>query len=183
MPNDKKFLLRNLDSMDDMLDQHFSDDRAVKNGISHLGQKRSVQAKQNLNEGVKKREKNGWKQKVLESSVTNTESWKQALSKGIEKRSQNQDWRNKVIENNKKPRSQESIKKYQETIKKRKQDSSWKTKCLEQGAKRKKLVMTPDGIFDSRRDAAKHFHHGETWISTQMKKYPDQYYYIEPKSS
>jgi hypothetical protein len=177
----KKFLLRDLDSMDDMLDQHFSDDRAVKNGISHLGQKRSEQAKQNLRDGIKKREKNGWKQSVIESSVTNTESWKQAHQRGIIKRSENQDWKNKVIENSKKSRSQESIQKYQETINKRKQDPAWQTKCIEQGSKRKKPLMTPDGIFDSRREAAKHFHYGENWVSTQMKKYPDQYYYLDPK--
>lgn len=42
----------------------------------------------------------------------------------------------------------------------------------------KKPLVTPDGIFPCRNDAAKFYKFDPAYINTKMKKFPEQYYYI-----
>jgi len=50
------------------------------------------------------------------------------------------------------------------------------------GKQNAKQIQTPDGIFESRKLAAKHYKVDPAMISFRLKRYPDQYYYIEKKS-
>lgn len=50
---------------------------------------------------------------------------------------------------------------------------------LKKGAQRHaKQVQTPEGVFGSRREAAKHYGRADSWVLSQIKKY-DDWYYIE----
>jgi hypothetical protein len=66
------------------------------------------------------------------------------------------------------------IKKHQEAVNKRTQNPEWRKKQTE----RSKPMVTPDGIFKSRKDAAEFYQVKTPVMNSRMNRYPDQYYYI-----
>lgn len=89
--------------------------------------------------------------------------------------SKRDDWRKKVAVLNKEKREDPNhIKRHQEAVDKRTQDPEWRRKQAE----RSKPMVTPDGIFNSRKMAAEFYKVKTPVMNSRMKRYPDQYYYI-----
>jgi len=85
------------------------------------------------------------------------------------------DWKEKVkILNKEKRKNSEHIKRHQEAIDKRTQDPEWRKKQ----AQRSKPLVTPNGIFPSRKDAAAFYQVQTPVMNDRMKRYPNEYYYI-----
>jgi hypothetical protein len=85
------------------------------------------------------------------------------------------DWIEKVEKLNKDKRlDEEHIKRHQTAIDKRTQDPDWKQKQAE----RSKPMVTPDGIFGSRKEAAEFYQVKTPVMNYYMKKYPTEYFYI-----
>jgi len=49
----------------------------------------------------------------------------------------------------------------------------------EKAAKRVNKIQTPDGVFNSRKEAAEFYRVHPTTINTKLKNHPDKFYYIE----
>jgi len=85
------------------------------------------------------------------------------------------DWREKVEKLNRDKRKNPfHIEKHQSAVDKRTQDPEWRRKQAE----RAKPMITPDGIFASRKEAAEFYQVKTPAMNFKIKKYPDQYYYI-----
>lgn len=146
----------------------------------NLTLKRTDKAKQNLALGVKKREANGWLDKVNQSRIdTNSIEYKQAHAKGINNRAKNKKWQTNVAEaaraNGSNPLAHEKRK--QNLLQQKLNDpEAYHQKMKLARAHKCKRVVTPDGVFASRRECAKHYGHSDSWVGSQIKKRKDWRY-------
>ena len=127
--------------------------------------------------GITDEELHSKKWQQVRKDITDTTQWKSSHSKGIEKRSDST-WKENVTKGNQKKYTDEYLAKHRERIKKRTDSDKFKKAVKANGIKRRKPVMTPDGVFDSRKAAADHYKCACSWIGALIKKYPGQYYYI-----
>jgi hypothetical protein len=112
------------------------------------------------------------------TQVVNSEQWKTAHHQGCLDRSRSKTWHKNVESANKqKAQDPEYAKKHRASLKKRDQDPVFQQKLCDNAKKRQKTVITPDGEFKSRKIAAMHYNRGPSWILTQIKKYPDTWFY------
>lgn len=84
-------------------------------------------------------------------------------------------WKNKIKE---RTASQDYKDKHKDAIKVRSQRDDWATIRQAVGDKLKKRVMTPDGIFNSRAEAAAFYGISPPGIKRRIEYHPDKYYYI-----
>lgn len=52
-------------------------------------------------------------------------------------------------------------------------------KCKANGLRQRNKIQTPDGVFNSRKEAAEYYGVHSTTMNTRMKNHPTEYYYIE----
>ena len=146
---------RDLDIMDEMLDQHFSDDRRIKIGIASLGRVCSATVLANRSAFHKG--------KVLSKE---TRAKISAASKNQIRQSPSEETRAKISASNKGQHRQSPS---EET----------RAKLAEAG---RELVQTPDGVFNSKEEAAKHYNISigrlKYWIRKSKK---DTFYFITRK--
>lgn len=141
-------------------------------------QKRSDQAKQNLRQGVKKREKNGWYKKTINARVDQSNpDYIKKHKQGLEKRSQNKSWLKNVSKAAKQNGKKSSAKIKETMALKKAQDPQGYEKWVKERAKKKqKRIQTPDGIFESRLKCAEYYNHGPSWVLSQIKSRKDWFY-------
>ena len=141
---------------------------------------RTETARQNLRDGVKTREQNGWYDKVIANRIQDQktdEQYIEAHRKGLDRRSQNEDWRKNVTTaavDNLKIAQERKQAKY--TKLKKEDPEEYARLMKQQRAHKKKRVITPDGVFDSRLECAKYYGHGPSWVLSQIKKRADWSY-------
>jgi len=107
------------------------------------------------------------------------------LKEGVKEKHQskienrNSEWLKNVSEANRK-KSKDPIfrSKSIQALQKRSKTQDWIEKQKINARKRRKPVVTPDGIFDSRFEAANYYKCANSWISVLIKKYPTEYYHI-----
>jgi hypothetical protein len=103
--------------------------------------------------------------------------WIDEHKKGITQRTN--DWLLNVQKANKEKYTPEYLEKHRQRMKERTASKEWQDKVKANAAKKKKPVMTPDGMFNSRVEAANFYKIWPARISELMKLHPDQYYYIK----
>lgn len=114
--------------------------------------------------------------KVRDSAeLVQTEKWKTAYSQGI----QNRNSSNIGKSNYKRYEDPTYCKEHNERMRIRTESKEWQDKVKANGVKRRKRVMTPDGIFESRALAAEHYKVWPARIGVFIKTRPDEFYYIE----
>lgn len=86
------------------------------------------------------------------------------------------EWKNKIKQRTADPDYKQ---KHSKAIDKRNNRKDWKQIRQGVGDKLKKKVMTPDGIFDSRSEAAKFYGITPPGIKRRIEYHPDKYYYID----
>lgn len=96
-------------------------------------------------------------------------SYKQKLLEGIANRNIDYSFRH----------TEEYKQKHRKGMQNLKSDPSYMDVRKEVGKQNSKRIQTPDGIFDSRKLAAEHYKVDPAMISYRLKRYPDQYYYLE----
>ena len=113
------------------------------------------------------------------SELVKQSEWKLNHAKGIADLCNSKIWREKTSNANKEKAYREDNRKaHLAGLEKRNSNPEFQKKLKENAEKRKKKVHTPDGIFNSRLEAAKHFKHGPSWILSQIKKFPNEWYYL-----
>jgi DNA repair ATPase RecN len=138
-------------------------------------------------EVIKNRDKDGsWSRKNAEAAKNRRPGWSNTISETSFKTKSNPEWKKtfkKTIE--KRNQDPEYFKKLHEGIDKRNNDSEWYKKNLEAAQKRIKAIMTPEGKFNSVKEAIEHYNkvrnslYSESWLMTQRKKHPTKFYLID----
>jgi hypothetical protein len=88
------------------------------------------------------------------------------------------EWQDKIKE---RTNSKEYKNAHSKAIKLRNQTKQWKESRNNFNKTKSKKVMTPNGIFNSRHEAATFYNITPPGITRRMKSYPDQYYYVIDK--
>lgn len=122
--------------------------------------------------------KKNWNMVRNIDELVKTENWKKNHDKGILDR-YNTTWLQNTSLSNKIKRSDSNfIKSWEEGMKKRNSDPKFLEILNKNGKKKSKPLVTPDGVFSSRREAAKHYNHVDSWVGSQIQKNPLEWYYI-----
>jgi hypothetical protein len=205
----KKFLLRDLDSMDDMLDQHFSDDTSIKRsiGLVNAWAEKSTQQRENIAEKISKQKKinHPTKGKTLD------DGWKKNVSdslKGKSKPTRSQSHCEKYMRGvitpdatfNSVKECVDYYKIHECTVRDRiiKGEPGWhyvdgltdkekqKSELYKKSLKGKKSIVTPWGTFQSRKHAieqglAKQISNPVGKIDKGLVSTPTEYYYLDSK--
>jgi hypothetical protein len=66
-----------------------------------------------------------------------------------------------------------------DAIKQRNKTDNWKQSRSQFNQTKSKRIMTPDGIFNSRAEAAAHYNISPPGIKRRIDYHPEQYYYID----
>lgn len=140
-------------------------------------------------EGMQKREANGWREKNYEKNMkmVQTPEWKESRKKAGRTYSES----GRAYINNRKiieerQQNPEYFVKLKEGIAKRTQDPEWQKRNTEAALRRRKSVVTPDGIFPYAKDAFVFYaekrnitiHTAEGWLKRMRDTYPKEYYTI-----
>ena len=122
--------------------------------------------------------------KINNQQMAQTNEWIKAHAKGMKENAKNLDWKKNVSEaNRRKAQDPEWLEANLKGAQKKVNNPNWKESVKRRAKKRCKSIQTPDGIFESRNAAAEFYGKDPAVISGRMKKYPDQYYYIDDKSA
>jgi hypothetical protein len=186
-----------------------SDEELLNTNWNHVAAARSRakdpvwQKKQKeLAERLRNDPKHAKRASFIAKNLHEDEQYKEKYLQGIRDRNQSKTFKESLEKRNADPEYQSKLKK---GIQNRKVDYSfmetddyklnlklsmqevrnrddYKEKRKSVGKKNSKKIMTPDGIFPSRKAAAEYYKKDPAEISLRMHKYPEQYYYIEDKN-
>lgn len=119
-----------------------------------------------------------WNQVRDSANLVKTKDWKEKHKQGINQRSNT--WHENVIKANKKKYDDPNyLEQHRQRMAKRTASEEWQQKVMQNAAKKRKRVMTPAGEFESRVAAAEHYNVWPARIGVLMKKFPNEYYYID----
>lgn len=128
-----------------------------------------------------------WRKKRYDALLkkTSTETWKQNHRLGVDKRTaENNDWKANVgTANREKAKSDNWIAKCQLAMEKNKANAKWiemkKQSGKTLGLNNSRKVKTPDGVFDSVRQAREFYKIPDQGIQFLMKTFPKKFYYLD----
>ena len=114
--------------------------------------------------------------RALKQIHTSSAEWTEQHQAGIDKRANNPEWKKNVVAGNRQRAGDPTIvAKLKETLRQKKlsDPEGHKKRMIDNAAQNKKPVQTPDGVFDSRRRAARFYGKVDSWIKWKIDNHDD----------